>query len=191
MPSPPLHLPLLNSSLMTEMRCLPPAAFLGRLSIPMASEVCAHISAPPTPASVPLSLHPCVLPSHHLLQETDLRKGQPEFSPVSSAAGIWPQYTGVQQRLPEWTQGLILPALRVTGGERGQWSREQESQGGEVHRIRLVILSTPVPWAKLVRGNQLSAALPSPSGTTPESFFKMYLFTFGHAGSLLLHRGFL
>ena len=49
----------------------------------------------------------------------------------------------------------------------------------------------PVPWAKLVRGNQLSPALPSPSETTPESFFKIYLFTFGPAGSLLPHRGFL
>ena len=79
----------------------------------------------------------------------------------------------------------------MRGGDCGQWSREQGSQGGEVHRIRLVILFTPVPWAKLVRGNQLSPALPSPSGTTPESFFKNLFVYLGHAGSLLLHMGFL
>ena len=66
-----------------------------------------------------------------------------------------------------------------------------------MHRIRLVILFTPVPWVKLVHGNQLSPALPSPSGTTPESFFKnvfiylwpCWVFVAAHGLSLLQRVG--
>ena len=48
--------------------------------------------------------------------------------------------------------------------------REQGGQRGEVHRIRLVILSTSAPWAKLAGGKQLSPRVsPSPSGASPES----------------------
>lgn len=75
---------------MTEMRSLPPAAFLGPLPIPMASEVCAHIYAPHTPASVPLSLQPHVLLSHHLLQETDLRRGSPSLLLCAQVLALGP-----------------------------------------------------------------------------------------------------